>query len=273
MILTAIFKKYKKTKIAIQSILVVWVMLVHSGLLLYADTQYGPAVDPYDHKTFFMSDDFASGSTSSSQICSLGWRIASIGAALTLTGQVSTTPNIGVLGILTTSTSAQGGVIYSNVSSTAAEFWSGNLSGRAGWECNFIFQLASTTSQVTRIGFTSAVNTGLPTNGLWVRVDTQNSSDTNFTFEARLSSTSTTYTTSVAADTNFHRINISSGTAGSILFRLYSASGALQDSYTFTSGTPTSTIMVPAAILVTGTSEIKQLNLDYFSYLERNLAR
>jgi hypothetical protein len=138
----------------------------------------------------------------------------------------------------------------------------GNLGGNAGWDCHMILKQSAGTGFAFRAGLVgSGQRVGdAPTSGIWVRFDNA-SNDTQYTFETRAASTSTTSTTnSVANDTNFHHFRIRSTAAGTILF---SVDGGTETSVA--TNVPTTAQMPCVQVLNRGGAAVT-LTLDFFSF-------
>ena len=231
---------------------------------------------PTSRGTIFEFDEFISGGSSSGQYGKLGWRTGTIIATgLTVTGATSTAPNFGQLVLTTAAVQTNGGWFYLAATSTNTEWWVGNVAGRANWNFAFTFKLAQTTGVRCRIGVTGSTTAAEPTNGVWLRYDTSSGfSDTNFMYECRASSVTTSTSSTIAADTNFHTIVISSASAGTITFALYNSAGTLQNTNTISTNVPTS-VNVCLGFSVTSDEAItaKSIGVDYFSWLETGLSR
>jgi len=144
----------------------------------------------------------------------------------------------------------------------------GFLGASANWQADIIVRVP-TPGQANfcfRAGFSGdfSVLRDPPTDGAWVRFDTA-AGDTNFTWETRVSSVSTTSVqNSIPLDTAFHHFRIRSIIAGTILF---SVDGGAETA-------------IPANISGNGVypyiqlfnravSSSVQLDLDFFSYIAR----
>ena len=87
------------------------------------------------------------------------------------------------------------------------------------WEYVAIFSLNQTTNTRFYVGF-EADNAGLhPNDGIWLRYDTNATfADTAFKVETCVGGVCTVGATTFAVDTAFHKIDIKSTSAGSIIF-------------------------------------------------------
>jgi hypothetical protein len=179
-------------------------------------------------------------------------------------GNPGTFRNPGVASITTGTTSGNGGTITKGNGNNGAL---GALGSNAGWEANFVVSFpSSTASESMRIGFViaSQENADPPTDGFWVRYDT-GVPDTNYTWEVRAASTSTTSTTnSIAADANYHHFKIRSITAGTILF---SVDGGTETA--ISTNVPAGTVQLFLQI-ITRTAAAKILDIDFISYMAAN---
>lgn len=236
-----------------------------------AGGNYSVDWNPVDATVGWVSDDFISGTLSSGGIGALGWIAGDIGAAATLAKANGTIPNIGLFTAATTATSTQGTSI--SLSSASAEEPLGNLAGTTDWALEWVFKIDSATNVRLRIGLGMQYTVAEPTDGMWLRYDTNATyGDTAFQFVTRAASTNTATSTAISGDTAYHRLRIASTTAGTIVFTLYDAAGAQQATASHTANVPTAG-MTPLAIIVTDTSAAKTLTLDYFSFRIRGLVR
>jgi hypothetical protein len=99
---------------------------------------------------------------------------------------------------------------------------------------------------------------------------------TTFKFETKSGTgVATVVDTTVAADTNFHRLRIRSTAAGTILFTLYDAAGSVQTAETSIATTVPTTAQGPFIQIGvdTGGAATKFVNADFFGFNAWNLAR
>lgn len=224
-------------------------------------------------------EDFCSGGTTAALVGNRGWILRSVGAAPTYAHGTATWPYFCRFNITTPAVITQGGG-FDLAGSSVGPF--GILGSNAPWDAYFVFDLPATTTERFRAGFmTPATTAAQPTEGFWIRFDTEASFvDTNFMFCRRAASdTETCIDSGVAADTARHRLYMYSKVAGTIWFKLdagtpvcmtTAGAGCSMNSATF--GTVQS--LTPAFFIVTDVAvTARQLNVHYFAFQARGLAR
>jgi hypothetical protein len=217
-----------------------------------------------------LDDFFSSQETAANFEGGLGWNVKSIGApvAFTVTTRASTWPNIGVIR-MNAGTTVSTGITMSCSPTTSDPGTLGLVQQMAGWEMIAIFKINQTASIRFKIGLANQFTAVNPTDGVWLRFDT-NVPDTNFIFEWRQASTSNTVDSGVAAETaNFHKARIRGysvgGTTSKIGFQLDSQTENVAD-YTFGS-----TAMAPVIILQNAAATAsKTCDIDYFGWVLTN---
>lgn len=225
-----------------------------------------------------VTEEFIGGGASDGTLGDLGWRVTTIGSAPVITGILPVRPRCGVIQVATAvaATQGQGGTIGLNSALSASGNFAGNLVGTVGWEFQWIFKLGQTTATRFRCGIDSFQGNVTGSNGLHVRYDTNVAfGDTNFIFESLVGGVATTVNSTIAADTNWHRVKITSTTAGTAVFTIYDASGVVQATKTlaisFNDASAFGTSLWAA--IVTDTTAQKSVQLDYASMYVPGLAR
>lgn len=222
----------------------------------------------WEPSTFFFVEEFPVSSGTSGSIGTLGWTSNAIAASTPVfTRTASSGVHLGIINYATAvaATAGQGGALALGASAVSSVLT--GLGNTAGWQSTFIFKLTQTTATRLYLGFLGDFTTGPPTSYIGLRYDvTSGIADTNFTFVCSTSSTATT-SVSVAADTNWHKLTIRSGTAGTVLFSLDGAAEVA-----IASNCPTGNIS-PAFQLLTDATAQKFMDIDYFSFYWPNLAR
>jgi len=228
----------------------------------YADSNLiGPALVSW-REDFTNVVGITASTTTAALLCETVWSCRSIVASGNIQGNGGATfANPGVLQLQTGATSGNGNSI---LKAFGASSNLGNLGSNAGWQLNFIFKLASTSTICVRMGLTSTNenNVDPPTDGFWAEYDTANAnSNTSFTWRTSVSSTTAYSTTnSKVADTSFHHIRIRSTVAGTIGFTI---DGGTE----FTTTTDVSTIgMMVFFQVITRANSAAELDLDFVSY-------
>jgi len=251
------------------------------------DSNGGPYtldLNPTETALFYLREEFCSGiATSSGQIGELGWSTQGIASGGTLSVQDGVANHPCLQRVQATNTAGSGRDLALN----GFNVWGlNNLSAIAGWEAIWIFKLSSTTDSRFRIGFYNwaSTPTAQPANGLWVRYDTSTGfADSNFTFEMRKASTSSTSTlNSIAAtSTDWVKIRIRSTTAGTVRFSICAGDGCtLGTETTFcASGCDVNSTNIPTvnlspgAIVVTDAAANKHIDFDFAAVKIRGLTR
>jgi hypothetical protein len=233
----------------------------------------GPKPDP---TTSFLVDEFIGLSSSSQTVGQLGWTLTAIGSTGFVNGIAPAQPNLGIIQLLTNGAAGAGNGEQMNLqaANTTTATLTNNLQSTTGWEIQFIFQFLQTASIRNRIGIGGTSGTVVPANGLFLRCDTNASfNDTDFIFESITAGVSTTIDTTIACDTNWHRVKITSTVSGTGILTLYSAAGAVQATKSLAISIVATSGMSPMVIVGTNTSAQKSINVDYFSWYMSGLAR
>jgi hypothetical protein len=295
-------------------------------------------------------EEFESGNTTT--IGSLGWTLTNVAGTQTVsyTPSSSTYPHLGIVRQATGTTIANGGTI--SLSQSTSNDQLGNLGTNTNWTATYIFELGQTTSTGFRIGLADTVNSRQPTDGYFLRFDTNApgastaqtngivcttsvctltttaphnmllvgqtvgltgvnactvgrngnhtvlsiptfagngtaesgcgsgatstpSAETIFKVDVRkggmssgVSTTETVTATSVTADTNWHKLVISSTTAGTIVFTLDGGTPISVSTNVFNSGGLTA-----FETLVTDAASAKTVDWDLFTFSISGLGR
>lgn len=224
-------------------------------------------------------DEFAAGATSSGNIGSLGWEKNDIGSSGVVSSVVSLNPNMGIINLATAAgaTAGQGSNIFLTQAGASSSTQSlvSNLQGTTGWDVQFIFKLAQSTTTRFRIGLDNSASTVTGQEGLHLRYDTNASfADTDFIFESLVGGVATTIDSTIPVDLLWHRVEITSTVAGTAVFTLYSASGAVQATKNLAiSIVSTTNSHAPWICIATDTTAQKSVNIDYMSFYFPGLAR
>jgi hypothetical protein len=218
--------------------------------------------DPNDPTVVVFWDDFLGGGTTTPNL-GLAWQRNQIAAAPSHAFVTGALPNLGVIRMTTTTTAAQGGVI------SLQDDCLGNLAAVAGWELHWIFALSSVADVRFRIGLGPSAKTSIePVTGIWLRLDTNVAyGDTAFQYVCRSASTNTVVSSGVTAATGFHKLRIRSTVAGTILFKLNATT-----EQSIATNVPTAALS-PEARLATDAAAAKDLDLDFFAFRMRGVAR
>jgi hypothetical protein len=229
---------------------------------------------------YSLKDDFMTGATSTTaNIGELPWRVTNISAG-TCTANVtaSATNHPGILRVLTDSTATHDCALY---------FGSGlagipnlqSLTSLGDWDLYQIFTPAvSTTGLSVYMGFQNALN-GLGSavsDGIWLRY--VNGTDTNWTYEVRAASSSTTFATSTAPAVGtwvkFHVWHRTSGVGGNPTLYLSIDDGQQKTfcssgcDYPYTA-VPTTTMQFAQTHRMTSGSTAIGVDYDYFLFSAR----
>jgi hypothetical protein len=211
-------------------------------------------------------DEFPTGGIGTTVIGQLGWVLGTIGAAPTNTRQDGIANHPSFIRMTTTATQGQGGSIALSTASTGIILGLGNT---PTWESYFVFRLNQTANTRFRVGFI-VDHTSVPaTRFIGLRYDTATGfTDTNFIFECRDTGANTTSVSSgVAADTNFHTLRMWLTVSGTVNYSL--DGGATQSNAT---NCPTVAIG-PAFQLITDTTATVSMDVDFFSFRMTGLSR
>jgi hypothetical protein len=249
----------------------------------------GASFDPSDVATAYMREEFPHTSTSTGSIGTNGWSFAVVNGGTCTKALVNGQhPHMGIIRIGSTGGTNGQGCELALDSGSVGMF--GNLSANTNWQSDIIFRMnavaGTTTNIVMRVGLTKEGQEAqiTPTDGVWLRFSTD-ASDTNFTFEARGSSTSTgPLSSGVAADNLWHHLVIKSATAGEVRFKLDSGS-----EYCFTTagsspgcaGGNTTSANVPTAnmapliqiIQASASTTAVGVDIDFFSFKFTGVSR
>lgn len=180
----------------------------------------GSGVDPLDSTRIYAVDDFAGGGNGSGTTGTIGASLGNFSAGCTspvATYEGGTANNPFTLKFGCAGTSDQHGRSY---------FWpsiGSDLINNGGWVTEFIFQLDSALNNRLRVGIGSQNTNPNPTNFIGVRVDSnaswENAATPNFILCAcngTAKANCADLDLGVAADTNFHRLRLTSDVAGTI---------------------------------------------------------
>jgi hypothetical protein len=142
----------------------------------------------------------------------------------------------------------------------------GQLGVTTKWQSTFVFKISATTSVRFRIGFANQFANLQPTEGIWLRFDT-NAGDTAFNYECRSASTSTVSGTTATVDTNWHILRIRCDTSGTIIFTLDSNAEV-----TINTNVP-STGVLTAVVIISSLGSSRTCSFDKFSFFLQGLNR
>jgi hypothetical protein len=219
--------------------------------------------NPYDANVFWEKDDFNVRQTASLNVGELGWNISNISGTSAVSVLTSAFPNLGLIKLASGATSGNGGALNRNFSNN---FGLGNLAANTNWHLTFVFQSIDITGIQFRIGLVGTTLANQPVNGIWLRFD--DATDSQYTYECRNTSTSTTTASGVTPVVNaFHRLDIYSTTAGSIVFQL---DGAHQQ--TISTNVPTVNLQ-PMLIVATTAAAAKAAAVDFYAFKMSGLGR
>jgi hypothetical protein len=242
------------------------ILTARDGLFLVDGGAASPAYldfGPYDANIFWEKDDFDTRQNSSLNIGELGWNITNISGTTAVSAGASAFPNLGVIKVATGATSGNASSINRNFSTN---FGYGNLSANTKWHLTWVFQSVDIAGVQFRIGLVGTTLAAQPTNGIWVRFD--DATDSQYTFECRSASTSSTAASGVTPVANaWHRLDIVSTTAGTIVFTL---DGANQQ--TISSNVPTANLQ-PMLVIASTSAGAKAAAVDFFAFKMTGLGR
>ena len=231
--------------------------------------QLGGTVDCTNPSNFCFLEDFPTNTTAGGSIGTNGWSIQQVGggAAGTVAAQNGAWPHMGIIDLTSGATASDGIELTQNAGGkgiTGSGIWA-----NVPWTLTASFQLQQTTTTRFFIGFGVTGNTAVkPVSGCWVRFDST-VPDTNFIDECGLTSTYTTADSGIAADTGWHKITISSTTAGTIKFQV--DSGTVQS---ISAHVPTGASMQTDMIMATdGSATSVQVYVDYYNLIATGLSR
>jgi hypothetical protein len=235
----------------------------------------GSAPDP---TVSFTQEDFIGGRNSDGTIGNFGWRFTAIGTTPIIVGISPVAPQAGVIQLSTAAgaTAGQGGSMGLDSVITPVGNLASNLVGTVGWQVQWIFKLGQTTATRFRCGLDSLQSALVGLNGLHLRYDTNASfGDTNFMFESLVGGVATSVDSTIPVDTNWHRVKITSTTAGTAIFTLYDSGGVLQSTKTLAISFNDASAFGTSLFVAIGTDATaqKSVQLDYASMYLTGLAR
>ncbi len=125
---------------------------------------------PGSTDTIRLYEEFESGNTTT--IGSLGWTLTNVAGSQTVsyTPSSGTYPHLGIVRQATGTTIANGGTI--SLSQSTSNDQLGNLGTNTNWTATYIFELGQTTFTGFRIGLADVLNSRQPTDGYFLRFDT-----------------------------------------------------------------------------------------------------
>lgn len=143
----------------------------------------------------------------------------------------------------------------------------GNHATGTPWEAEFVFKLSSLSAVLGTAGLSDV------TNGHHLIVEYNSANGANFSFVCAAATVYTVVDTTIAADTNFHRVRIWSTVNGDINFELFDAAGVLQKQTLDACATNVPTApLSPMFRIETKDTVAKNITADYASY-KRRVAR
>jgi len=222
-----------------------------------------------------ISEEFIGGLPTSGSIGQNGWYATTIGSAPVVSGIQGAYPNFGVIQIATAAaaTAGQGGSISIGGISSSNTLLN-NLQATTGWEIQWIFKLNQTTTTRFRAGVDTNATILAGYTGLYCRYDTNATyADTTFVFESSWQGVKTSVDSTIAVDTLWHRVKITSLVAGTATFTLYSASGVVQSTKTLAISIATTNGVIPLCLMITDATAQVSCQLDFCSVYYPGIAR
>lgn len=206
----------------------------------------------------------------------IGWLFGGItGTCAEANYASASTTHPGVWAVSSSAVSTQGCSVWLGSSTPAGIL--GAIGNSAFWWSQWIAGISTTSTIAWRIGFGTSQNlSAIPTNGIYFRYDTSlGTPDTTIMACIDVSSTETctsTGQTPVAA--TFYDLYINSNVAATITYQVGSnAAVTICASGCTATGTPPSGLLSPTALVVTETTAVESMFLDYWQYLSSGLVR
>lgn len=215
------------------------------------------AITPLD--SIYLVDDFvcnlSAGSIESS--AAGGWVFQGSGQLIHY--QIdSSASNPGTVRLGTGNTSGQYAIMSGGQSSPGLGFM--RFDNVGNWEVTFIFKLVQTSNTLAIFGMVDDGLPAAPPDGFYLKYDSD--VDGNFNFIQR-QTTETSVSSGVAADTDFHRLTISSVTPGVVNYQL--DNGTVQTIND--AGTRPNTTLRFSSMIYTRENAGKYIIVDYFRFL------
>ena len=217
-------------------------------------TQKNPLY-PYQ-SSIFLQDEFASGTTASGSVGSLGWNLS--GGTTTFIAS----PFSNRIGVLRRETGAVSGTL------ATLQLYQGSSSFLFGTQNQmhiFLTRLVTNDANTTaRMGVYNSVGANPPTEGIYFeKLD----ADTNWFCVTRVGGVQTRTDSTVAVDTNFNQFGFVRNSSG-VTWKI---------NYTPVCGTHTTNIstagMNPGLQIVNSAAATKQIDIDYYQLIVTGLAR
>lgn len=193
------------------------------------------------------------------------------GGSQVLTSQSGTFQNPGQLLITTPATGNDGCALYKGGGGNTTGPL-GVLGNSAGWRYDAWFQTAATiTNYCVRVGLAKGGQQAAdaPTSGMWIEYDTANANSNSLWTIRTVSASASNYsTTNMAAPvaSTFYHVRIRSTAAGTILFSIGSANGALNTETSITTDVDTTSNMMPWLQVIPRTTAAVTLVVDRISF-------
>jgi len=238
--------------------------------------------NPLDTTVLSVRDDFCGGvSATSGSLGEQGWGLSLIGATGTAVSHVvGATPNLCILRLTTSATTARGGDINlgTNVEVTSL----GALGNTTNlWDSKFVFSMSATAQTSVYVGFTGTFGSYPPSNFIGLRFDTSATSPaadtTDFRFVTCKTTTCVAHGTTYTADTNFHTVRIRQSVAGTFGLTL-DANAEICLNSGGTAGCTTDA-QIPTGTLTAIFEQVQQsgvsqtMDIDFFAFIMTGLAR
>ncbi len=244
---------------------------------LTVDSSGNTDFTPLDLNVIDFDEEFLVGSATNGSIGIYGWNINNIAGTSTAAGITGGGwPRVGgFLKLASANVLGNGAWLTINQGNLGLTV---NLSGNTGWDSYFGFQFGSATGAVYRIGYsTAAATTVVAASGYYLRFDPSlGSPDTTLHICNDLVTVETCFDTTLAADTNIHKLRIRSIAAGTVGLTLDSGAETTicSGACTINQAPSATTSLSPAFEVVSNTvATIEQLNIDFWKFKARGLAR
>lgn len=222
---------------------------------------------PTDTTVQWEHDSFCGGGTGTTSIGDLGWTVNNI-SGINTNSKIYTDTNHLCAQRLTTGAAAGAGQGLALPGTNIIQ--SPHTYSNSNFDLVWVFRINQTTNTRFRIGMVDSPSAVQPNNGDWLRYDTNASFlDTQFIYETRAASTSTTSSSSVNADTSFHKLEITSNAGGTGL--IFTLDGA--HSFTSTTNLPTANMTFSMLCVNDTTATAGTCDANFFAFKIRGLSR
>ncbi len=221
--------------------------------------------NPMDASVVWHRDDFLHGGTvAAANNGELQWVRSNVAGTTGTAFQVSTAGRIGILRFsVTTTTAGDGGGLSPPISGSI-----GNVNATLPAHFRWDFKLTTNTNSRFRIGLCNSTGTVVPTDGTWLRFDTNATyGDTTFRYETRASSSSTVDAATPAVNMGWHKLLLDITVSGTMVFTLDALTPV-----SIATNVPTANVG-PCVIMATDGTTAQSVDLDFYADYYTGLAR